>query len=305
MEPAQQCPVIAFDVGGSHVAAALCFPVDYRLGPVSSAPHPRDESLEAFAGLLHSLGVCAAGELQVAGAELAFPGPFDFSTGISRMRHKLPYLYGVDLRSALAARFGWQPDRVRFVHDAQAFLLGEIGAGAARGASRAVGITLGTGIGSAFAVDGRIVTHGPGVPPGGEVWNLPFGNGTIEDAVSSRSIRSAYESRTGLQREVLDLARSAETDGAAREAFAWFGTQLGLAMRYTLADFAPSVVVLGGGICRSPHLFLPAAEKQLEGLHFHLCVSTLFEQAALVGAAVAWFNESNRRVSAATSNLRL
>jgi glucokinase len=67
---------------------------------------------------------------------------------------------------SLAERFGWQPGQVRFLLDSAAFLLGEIGAGEARGVERAVGITLGTGIGSAFAVDGQIVTEGPGVPPG-------------------------------------------------------------------------------------------------------------------------------------------
>ncbi|MGB8259313.1 MAG: ROK family protein [Terracidiphilus sp.] len=294
MASANPCPVLAYDVGGSHIAAALCFPGDYRLGAVASAPHPAEQTPEAFTLLLHTLGAEAAGgAAEVAGAELAFPGPFDFSAGISHMRHKLPYLYGFDLRAALAAHFGWEPARIRFLNDAQAFLLGEIGAGAARGAGRAVGITLGTGIGSAFAVGGRIVTSGPGVAPGGEIWNLPFAVGIVEDAVSSRSIRKAYELRTGQVREVAELARGAAADEAARDSFSEFGRQLGLAMRQTLTEFAPDVVVLGGGICHSPQLFLPDAEKELEGLGFHLRISTLFERAALVGAGVAWFHQFN------------
>jgi len=60
-----------------------------------------------------------------------------------------------------------------------------------------------------------------------------------------------------------------------------------------LAQFGPKVVVLGGGISRSPHLFLPAAIKELEGLSMQLRVSRLLDNAPLAGAAVAWFNGSN------------
>jgi len=250
--------VLVFDVGGSHVAAAVCFAKGYRLGPVISAPHPKQETSGAFVSTLHGLGVRAlAGFEDVLGAELAFPGPFDFEVGVSRMRHKLPYLYGVDLRGELAARFGWEPEQVRFLHDSAAFLLGEIGAGAARGMARVVGITLGTGIGSAFAVDGQIVTEGRGVPPGGEVWDLPY-------------------------------------EGA--DAFEEFGKHLGTALRGALAAFAPEAIVLGGGISRSPHLFLPAAQRELDDVHVELRVSALLDDAPLAGAGVAWFNGSKAKL---------
>jgi len=282
---------LVYDVGGSHVAAAVCFAEEYRLGPIIHAPHPEEQSSEAFIGMLHQLGVKAsAGVEGVAGAALAFPGPFDFAAGISWMKHKLPYLYGIDLRLALAGQFGWEPAQVRFLHDSAAFLLGEIGAGAARGVARVVGITLGTGIGSAFAVDGRVVTEGAGVPPGGELWNLPYEGGIIEDAVSTRGIKGNYERRTGRTREVAEIAAAAQEDPAAEEAFAEFGRHLGVALRGALAEFAPQAIVLGGGISRSPQLFLPAAQKELNDLHAELRVSTLLDDAALVGAGVEWFN---------------
>ena len=154
--------VLAFDIGGSHVAAAVCTGSDFRLGPVASAPHPAEHSSAAFLDLLSGLGMKArTGHDGNMGAMLAVPNPFDLETGVSRMRHKLPYLYGIDLRQALAARFGLQPAQVRFLNDADAYLLGEVGAGAARGFKRAIGLTLGTGIGSAFAVDGRLLVKGP------------------------------------------------------------------------------------------------------------------------------------------------
>ena len=282
--------VLVYDVGGSHISSAVCFAGDYRLGPVVRGRYGACETAEAFVDLLQQLGVeAAAGTAGIQGAGLAMPGPFDYAAGISQMRHKLPYLYGVDLRGALAARFDWQPQQVRFLNDAAAYLLGEVGAGAARGVARAVGVTLGTGIGSAFAIDGSIVTSGPGVPPGGEVWNLPYGGGIVEDALSGRAIQNNYQTNTGKQVEVAESAALAPTDAAAAEAFAEFGRHLGIALRMLTAEFAPEAVVIGGGISRSAQLFLPAAEYELEGMKVELRVSSLRDKAALVGAGVAWF----------------
>src|ERR1700723_2839237 len=157
--------VLVYDVGGSHVSAAVCQEHTYRLGPVVSAAHVAEQTSDAFIHLLYSLGFDAtAGFGHISGVEIAMAGPFDFDSGVSLMRHTLPYLYGVSLRQLLAEHFGWQAGQVRFLHDAAAFLLGEIGAGAARGASRAVGITLGTGIGSALPEDGPRRAPGRGAP---------------------------------------------------------------------------------------------------------------------------------------------
>lgn len=285
--------VLVYDVGGSHISAAICRAGDYQLGPVVVASHPENKTSESFVEVLAELGKKAiAAEHGTLGASLAIPGPFDYAAGVSRMKHKMPYLYGFDLRAALAARFGWQPGQVRFLNDAAAYLLGEVGAGAAHGATRAVGITLGTGIGSAFAVDGRVAVEGAGVPPGGEIWNLPFNGGIVEDLISTNAIRQGYEQRTGQQRDVASIAAAAATDPAASEVFAEFGRHLGRVLKSLLFPFAPDVVVLGGGISRSAALFLPFAEKQLEDVKLTLRVSALGDRAPLVGAAVAWFAAS-------------
>ncbi len=276
--------VLAFDVGGSHVAAAVCSTRDFSLGSVASAFHSTAHTSEAFLDLLYDLGMKAlAGHDGMMGAMLAVPGPFDLQAGVSLMRHKLPYLYGVDLRCALAARFGLRPPQVRFLNDADAYLLGEVGAGAAHGFRRAVGLTLGTGIGSAFAIEGHLVTQGPGVPSDGEIWNLPYKGGIVEDFVSSRAIVGNYERSTGKRREVVDLAAAIPGDPAAQQSFTEFGQHLGAVIRTQLAGFHADVVVLGGGISRSANLFLPAVQAQLGDSPIQLRVSELRDKAALVG----------------------
>lgn len=282
-------PILTFDVGGSHISAGICNLNSLQVISLASGSLHEGFTSDDFVNLLYDLGCKVAGNPpNVAGAALAVPGPFDFAAGVSYMRHKLRSLYGLDLRRALADRFGLDPGQICFLNDACAFLLGEVGAGAARGARRAVGIGLGTGIGSAFARDGHWVTDGEGVPPGGEIWDLPYGTGTVEDLLSTRALKKDYAMRTGRDEEVVAIANAAATDAGARQVFETFGLHLGQVFRDILAPFAPDIVVIGGGISRSADLFLPSAQKQLAGTGFHLVTSTLLDKAPLVGAASFW-----------------
>ena len=205
--------VLVYDVGGSHISAALCFKQGFRLGTVVRGNLPEQQTSAAFVEVLYSLGKQAAeGVDGVEGAELAMPGPFDYGQGISWMKHKMPYLYGINLSEALAARFEWKSSQVRFLNDAAAYLLGEVGAGAAQGVKRVAVFTLGTGVGSGFAVDGRVVTDGKGVPDGGEIWNVPYAGGIVEDQISTRALQNSYNSargRSAKSRRSLTMRRAA------------------------------------------------------------------------------------------------
>lgn len=281
--------VLGYDVGGSHVSAGLCRLSDLKIMRVAGDSLAGVDTFDGFADLLHRLGMEAAnGETSLAGASLAVPFPFDCEAGMSLMEHKLTALYRRDLRGALAERFGWTRDRFRFLNDAGAYLLGEVGAGAVKGAKRAVGLTLGTGIGCAFAIDGTQVREGEGVPPGGEIWDYPYAGGTVEDLISTRKVKADYLARSGRDLDVAAIAAAADTDADARAVFETFGTHLGEVLRDVVAPFHPEKVVIGGGIARSAQLFLPAAEKQIADLGFTIVQSQLWDQAPLAGAAHFW-----------------
>jgi glucokinase len=281
--------VLVYDVGGSHISAAVFDNDSCSIAQEASAGYPSEQSTETFLNVLHSLAATAMEATPgVRGASLAMPGPFDYDAGVSWMQHKLAYLYGFDLRGALAGHFGWPKSSIRFLNDAAAFLMGEVAGGAARGVSRVVGITLGTGVGSAFTINGHIVREGAGVPPGGEIWNVPYQGGIVEDRISTRAIQKSYRERTGGEREVAAIAASAAGDPLAADVFSEFGRNLGVALREVLSQFGPQAIVLGGGIARSAHLFLAAAQQEI-GEVPQLRISSLGDHAPLVGAGAAWF----------------
>ncbi|MGB9029133.1 MAG: hypothetical protein WCC27_03350, partial [Acidobacteriaceae bacterium] len=86
-------PVLVYDVGGSHVSAARCLANSWRLDAAHCVAYPSGLAADGFFQLLYSLGIQALGDSgKVGGAQLAIPAPFDYETGISGMKHKLPYL---------------------------------------------------------------------------------------------------------------------------------------------------------------------------------------------------------------------
>jgi glucokinase len=279
----------ALDVGGSHVTAAR---VDVTAGAVEpgsgvrlSLPSSgtRSELLDAIARAATAIArpdVCRLG--------VAVPGPFDYSTGVSRIAHKLQGFYGLDLRAELCGALGLRDgEAVRFLNDAEAFLLGEWWAGAARGHARAVGLTLGTGLGSAFMEDGRIVSERQGVPPGGALYELPFRDAPVEHTISSRGLLARYASPSDEEIDVEDVAaRALAGQNSACRAFEELGRALGEFLLPWLRTFEPSCLVVGGSIARSWNLIeasLLAELDQIESLE-SVTVAEHLDDAPLLGA---------------------
>lgn len=286
--------VLVFDVGGSHVSASVFGSHNLTLRASHSVPVPPDAGLSEFMGAIALLAERVhPGHIPPGGVSVAIPNPFDYSLGISYMQHKYQYLYGIDLRSELSKMLQCPPEKISFLNDAAAFLTGEIQQGAGKGVNRVVGITLGTGVGSAFAISGKILTNGPGVPPGGEIWNVPYKDGIVEEFVSAAAIQQIHQQNAGSWEDVLSIASAGTANSDARLTFEQFGKELGEVLRTTCSAFGPERIVLGGGISRAATLFLPAAGQELAGLHVQLAISHLGDRAALIGAAVNWMDSQN------------
>ncbi len=282
----------AIELGGTHVASARVALGDRSteaatLRRVRISPDaPRDELLAAIRGAaLH------ARSADTRRWGVAVPGPFDYARGVARLRgvHKLEALYGVDLRAELADTLGLDDARqVRFVNDAAAFLLGEWWAGAAAGHDAAIGVTCGSGLGSAFLREGRLVESGPEVPPEARLDLLSYRGRPVEDTVSGRGLVAAYRDRGHEAADGADVAsRARRGDPAAVATLRGFGEALGEVLSPWVAAFAPQFLVIGGSIAASFDLFGPALRAACEpsGRLDFIGVATRPEEAALLGTA--------------------
>lgn len=256
---------LCLDVGGTQIKAASVdrdgnLQGELRYFP-ARAKENRTALLEHFGSVMEQIRMPGT---EVRGIHLAFPGPFDYEKGICLLQglDKYDQLYGVSLRQEFARRQQVPPERIRFINDASAYALGEMGFGHAKGASKALFICIGTGCGSAFGAEGKLAPPGtPGVPENGYVYNGPFLGGCVDDFISRRGLLALTRERLGTPmdgRELAELARAG--DEGAGECFFTFGCRVRDALLPFLAEFRPEVLCFGGQITRSADLFLPPVE---------------------------------------------
>ena len=267
------------DVGGSHVTAALV--EDGRVTARAEAdldPHgSADEILGTIAGVGLELGLHQRWTL-------AFPGPFDYERGVGTFEGvaKFGAIAGLELTAELGARLG---SRVGFVDDADAYVMGEWVAGAARGHGRVIGVTLGTGVGAAFLEDGYPQAGGPGVPPGGNLYPFDYVGRPIEDTVSTRALLASYGVDGVSVRELFERARAGEA--SARSVVDSTMEHLGRFVAPFIADFGATIFVVGGSISQSWDLIEPALRRGLGDTDVAIARSELLNDAPLIGAALA------------------
>ncbi|GAA1581256.1 ROK family protein [Kribbella hippodromi] len=269
--------VAVLEVGGSHATAAVVTPGTWQVTEVDRA----ELESQAAAGQVVEQLADAARKLPLAnGLAIALPGPFDFATGVAwyRGQGKFDQLYGFNLGAALRTELGIE--RVLFMNDAEAFAVGEWTAGQVRGIERCVGVTIGTGIGTAFLATGRVVREGSTVPPGGELYKTAYAGKPLEDSISARAILRRYAERTGAEapgvKEIADQTRAGDT--AAREVLLAAFTDLSAALQPWIDRFGVTQTVLGGSISG-------AFDLVTEALTFPATATADTERSALRGVA--------------------
>jgi glucokinase len=149
-----------------------------------------------------------------------------------------------------------------------------------------VGVTLGTGLGSAFLADGRIVDSGPDVPLNGALYVVPFRGADVEDRISRRGLLARYAEPGVDVEHVAERARRGDTRAAA--AFDGVAAELAEFLTPWLVGFGAGGLVVGGSIARSWDLIEPALRTGLEAVpSLDLVVpATQIDDAPLLGAAL-------------------
>jgi predicted NBD/HSP70 family sugar kinase len=296
-ERANRQMVLSADIGGSHITAAL---VDANTGELlQHSIQRKDVSSGEHAGLIlqqwsAALSAAMAGQEghSIKGIGIAIPGPFNYAEGISLMKgnNKYEQLYGINLEQALRAELNIDASiPIRFENDAACFGLGESLQPENRSYERMIAVTLGTGFGSTFLAGNKLVNQGKGVPPDGELYNMPYLGVSCEDYISGRWILAAYNKRAEEPADsVFTIAKRVQNkDGHAARVFEEFGYHLAGCLHSWINAFNAGSIVIGGSIAKSADLFLPAFRQQL-AVHkasLPVRISQSMELAAIRGAA--------------------
>jgi glucokinase len=250
---------------------------------------PAETILETFKVIINRHLFELAGQ-SVLGVGMGFPGPFDYEAGVSRIQGVAKYesILGVNVGAEIRNRLKMPDLVIRFRNDAEAAIVGEGLYGVGKPFARIIGMTLGTGCGSAFLVNGRSVTTGQGVPDNGWLYPIPFQGRQADDVFSIRGLLAAF-SRAGITVENVktgaELAR--QGDMKAREVFKQFGQDLADFLTPWAHSFQADAVLIQGGIANAFDFFGDSLSSQLS---VPIRQGTLKTEAALLGAAALFFH---------------
>lgn len=254
------------------------------------------------------------------GAGFGIAGIIDLEAGVVRKSANMPTWCNYPVRDAIERRLG---TRIFLENDAKVHALGEQWLGAARGESEMALLTLGTGIGGAIVLDGKIF-HGLHGMAG------EFGHVTIEPegvpcGCGNRGCAERYASATAvvrMAREAIaagnapELARAAENeaefsarliydlamqgDKAAREIFRRFGRALGILLADMVNVLNLKMYVIGGGVASAWDAFAPTMFEELRQRSIIYAASVPDEMQGAAKGAAANIVDRNREKTIVT-----
>lgn len=259
---------IGVDVGGTKVLAVRIAAsgeveqVATRPMPGRTAPESAVEQVIADATADVSLtappvalGISAAGLVDAAGERYLFGAHLPWRD--APVRKRVEELTGLP---------------VVLDNDANCAAWAEVTAGAARGFDSAVMVTIGTGIGGALVLGGRLFRGAHGLA--GEFGHMQAVPGGLACECGLHGCWEQYCSGRALER-VTRVALGRHLDGpevtamalagneVARQAFASIGLWLGVGTAALVSAFDPEVVIIGGGVSAVGDLLLAPARAGL------------------------------------------
>jgi glucokinase len=302
---------IGLDVGGTGTKGALVTPA----GEVLERTESRTDVTAGTKGIItvaeELLERAARQGSEVSGVGVAVAGFVDAARGAVTFSPNLVY-DDPAVAAAVRARVDLP---VVVENDANAAAWGEFKFGTARGVGHLAMLTLGTGVGAGFVVDGRLLRGATGagaefghviVESDGPLCNCGL-RGCLEQFASGQAIeRMAKEAieedptsailsfaGTGEQVRAEHVAQAARNyDGVATEVLRRAGRYLGIGLSNIVNVFDPQVIVLGGSVVGAGESYLGTARDTLNAMMnaqkrrpMRIDVTSLGKDAGIIGAA--------------------
>lgn len=279
--------ILGVDIGGSHISVGFVDLETRRVIPgtlMRSAINALDEAdiiLNSWCSLINE--AFNGTDITLKRIGIAIPGPFNYENGICLINEqdKFQSLYQKNIKNELSLRLNIPHSNISFINDAAGFLKGEIFAGTAINSNNVLGITLGTGLGSAISINGLVEDAA--------LWDSVFLNGIAEDYLSARWFIERYHELTGENVDgVKELYGFRDEDPSARQVFNEFGLNLALFIIPIIIKYKLDMVIIGGNISLAFNAFSNDLYTCLNASHIKVTIkiSELKENAALIGATV-------------------
>ena len=274
--------VLASDIGGTHITSAIVDCSNWKIIQQTISRLSVDADLDA-----KSIFLCWTSNMQhtltqfpqeIDGIGIAIPGPFDYEKGVSLIQNQGKYesLYKVDVSAGIHANLP-KAYTLKYINDAAAFLQGEIFAEQLNHKSKVLGITLGTGLGSAVWQSGQKSYDA-------NLWNSPYKDSIFEEYLVTRWFTSRFKELSGYDeigfKEIREKHMNSE---ALHTLMQEYSQSLLDFLAFFSTKYGTSSFVIGGSIAKAWDFI---KSYRLDDFNcYDIVVGKHEEKAAIIGAA--------------------
>ena len=314
---------IGIDLGGTNIAAGIVnenFEIVCKASIPTGADRPAAEIAADMAAICHT--VCEKAGIpvsEIASVGIASPGIANHDTGVVEYCCNIPSFYRFNVCEAIKA--GFPVEQVFVENDANAAAWGEAIAGAAKGTSSSIMITLGTGVGGGIVIDGKVISGFNYA--GAELGHIVIEVDGVPCGCGRKGCWEAYSSATALIRMTAEKLSECEASGrktimtdmvekagkvsgrtafdakragdeAGAEVVAKYVHYLVQGLANIVNIFQPEVLTIGGGISGEGDYLLdmlvPMVREESYGKGIvkgtDIRIATLKNDAGIIGGAV-------------------
>ncbi|WP_293915097.1 MULTISPECIES: ROK family protein [unclassified Sphingobacterium] len=275
--------ILASDIGGSHITSAIVDTADWSILFESVTRNRVDSSSDAksiFQSWASNLKeTIAKSPKEITQLGIAMPGPFDYEKGISLMHNQDKYdsLYQLDTSAGIREAMQNPSIEIRYINDAAAFLQGEIFASKLDKEEKILGITLGTGLGSAVWSKGSKAFDA-------DLWNTAYRDSIFEEHLVTRWFTRRFEELTGNKAEGLkEILEQHQDEAEFATLIQEYSQQLLDFLKFFSEKYNCTHYIIGGNIAKALDIITPYRAEEFSA--YTIGRSNLDEKAAIIGAA--------------------
>ncbi|MDR1606094.1 MAG: ROK family protein [Streptococcaceae bacterium] len=279
--------LLTIDIGGTSIKYALF--QDEALSEQGAFATP--DQLADFYQQLTAVVERFKASHAIEGVAISAPGAVNKATGVIEGASALPYIHHFKIHQALEERFDLP---VSIENDANCAALAEVKFGAAKGLDHVLLLILGTGVGGAVVVNGK-VHHGKHLFGGEFGFMLMDDTHSFSDLGTTVRMAERYNQRTGERLDavaIFDKAAAGDKIAQAEKDIFLYNVAKGI---FNLSyAFDPDLVLIGGGVSQADWL-IEALELEFQKIREVIKIASFTpeiarcafqNQANLIGAAV-------------------
>ncbi|RZI48033.1 ROK family protein [Lactococcus kimchii] len=247
--------LLTIDIGGTSIKYARF--TEGRLGDQGAFATP--DNLEDFYQHLTAIVEQFRENTDICGVAISAPGAVNKRSGVIEGASALPYIHNFNIQAELEKRFGLP---VSIENDANCAALAEVNFGVAKGLSDVLFLVLGTGVGGAVVVDGK-VHHGKHLFGGEFGFMLMDDRHSFSELGTTIRMAERYNKRTGENLDAIAIFEKAFAgDEIAQEERDVFVFNVAKGIFNLQYSFDPELIIIGGGVSQADWL-IPTLQKEL------------------------------------------